>query len=96
MKHLEYADRELGKTIICNLHFLSLSRGSATRVIALKKGEMVFDGGSALDMMKPGSEKSTEKKLEKLKSAEVSRSGRTLPKLSSFAKEALACVGHGY
>jgi len=49
MNYLEYANRQLGKTIICNLHFLSLVRQYATRVIALKKGEMVFDG-SALDI----------------------------------------------
>jgi phosphonate transport system ATP-binding protein len=46
MNYLEYANRELGKTIICNLHFLSLVRQYATRVIALKKGEMVFDGSA--------------------------------------------------
>lgn len=46
MQYLEYANRNLGKTIICNLHFLSLVRQYATRVIALKKGEMVFDGSA--------------------------------------------------
>ncbi len=46
MNYLEYANRELKKTIICNLHFLSLVRQYATRVIALKKGEVVFDGSA--------------------------------------------------
>ena len=44
MQYLENANRELGKTIICNLHFLSLVRQYATRVIALKRGEILFDG----------------------------------------------------
>lgn len=44
MQYLEKANRELGKTIICNLHFLSLVRQYATRVIALKRGEILFDG----------------------------------------------------
>ncbi|HBB25367.1 MAG TPA: phosphonate ABC transporter ATP-binding protein, partial [Bacteroidetes bacterium] len=33
-----------GTTVICNLHFLSLVRRYATRVIALKGGRMVFNG----------------------------------------------------
>lgn len=44
MNHLRRANRELGITIICNLHFLSLVREYATRVIALKAGELVFEG----------------------------------------------------
>lgn len=44
MKYLETANKDLGKTIICNLHFLSLVRQYATRVIALKKGMVIFDG----------------------------------------------------
>lgn len=44
MQYLEKANRDLGKTIVCNLHFLSLVRQYATRVIALKKGEVIFDG----------------------------------------------------
>lgn len=44
MDQLRKANRELGITIICNLHFLSLVREYATRVIALKDGEIVFQG----------------------------------------------------
>lgn len=44
MDYLEKVNKELGITIICNLHFLSLVRKYATRVIALKGGEMVYDG----------------------------------------------------
>ncbi len=44
MNHLRRVNRELGLTVICNLHFLSLVREYATRVIALKDGELVYDG----------------------------------------------------
>jgi phosphonate transport system ATP-binding protein len=44
MQYLERMNREHGTTIICNLHFLSLVRQYATRVIALKDGALVFEG----------------------------------------------------
>lgn len=44
LDHLEKANKEMGTTIICNLHFLSLVRRYATRVIALKGGELVYEG----------------------------------------------------
>jgi phosphonate transport system ATP-binding protein len=44
MDYLKKVNRELGITIICNLHFLSLVRQYATRVIALKGGQIVFQG----------------------------------------------------
>ncbi len=44
MDYLEKVNKELGITIICNLHFLSLVRKYATRVVALKGGELVFNG----------------------------------------------------
>ena len=44
MSYLERVNKELGTTVVCNLHFLSLVRRYATRVVALKAGEMVFDG----------------------------------------------------
>lgn len=44
MDYLRKVNRELGLTVICNLHFLSLVREYATRVIALKGGEIVFSG----------------------------------------------------
>ncbi len=47
MRYLGYINRELGCTIICNLHFLSLVREYATRVIALKSGQLVFEGSPA-------------------------------------------------
>lgn len=47
MDYLRKANRELGITIICNLHFLSLVREYATRVIALRNGEIAFQGSPA-------------------------------------------------
>lgn len=44
MDYLRKVNQELGITIICNLHFLSLVRQYATRVIALKGGEIVYQG----------------------------------------------------
>ncbi|HYF03709.1 MAG TPA: phosphonate ABC transporter ATP-binding protein [Patescibacteria group bacterium] len=44
MKYLEMINKQFGTTIICNLHFLSLVRQYSTRVIALKGGEIVFEG----------------------------------------------------
>ena len=44
MRYLEEINREDGITVIANLHFLSLARRYATRVIALKAGRIVFDG----------------------------------------------------
>lgn len=44
MKYLEKVNKEHGKTVICNLHFLSLVRQYATRVIALKGGQLIFEG----------------------------------------------------
>ncbi len=47
MRHLETVNRDLGMTILCNLHFLSLVRAYATRAIALKDGRIVFDGAAS-------------------------------------------------
>lgn len=44
MTYLERINKDMGTTVICNLHFLSLVRQYATRVIALKDGLMVFNG----------------------------------------------------
>lgn len=44
MDYLKKVNQELGLTVICNLHFLSLVRQYAGRVIALKDGEKVFEG----------------------------------------------------
>ncbi|MEK2646498.1 phosphonate ABC transporter ATP-binding protein [Bdellovibrio sp. BCCA] len=44
MDYLRKINQELGITVIVNLHFLSLVRQYATRVVALKDGELVFTG----------------------------------------------------
>jgi phosphonate transport system ATP-binding protein len=44
MDYLRKVNQELGITVIANLHFLSLVREYATRVIALKAGEIVYEG----------------------------------------------------
>jgi len=44
MQYFERINKEFGTTVICNLHFLSLVRRYATRVIALKAGEIVYEG----------------------------------------------------
>lgn len=44
MDYLKKINQQLGITVICNLHFLSLVRQYATRVIALKDGEIVYQG----------------------------------------------------
>jgi len=44
MKYLEDLNKEDGLSVICSLHFLSLARTYADRVIALKDGQIEFDG----------------------------------------------------
>lgn len=44
MKYLELLNKEDGITILCSLHFLSLARAYADRIIALKDGRIEFDG----------------------------------------------------
>lgn len=44
LDHLEQVNKQDGITVICSLHFLSLARRYANRVIALKAGKIVFDG----------------------------------------------------
>ncbi|WP_413577327.1 phosphonate ABC transporter ATP-binding protein [Bdellovibrio sp. HCB290] len=44
MDYLKKINQEMGITVIANLHFLSLVRQYATRVIALKDGAIVFSG----------------------------------------------------
>lgn len=44
LRYLEEINKTDGITVICSLHFLSLARRYATRVIALKAGRVAFDG----------------------------------------------------
>ncbi len=47
MKYLEEINRKDGITVICALHFLSLARRYGTRVVALKDGQLVYEGRPA-------------------------------------------------
>jgi phosphonate transport system ATP-binding protein len=44
MRYLEELNETDGMTILCSLHFLSLARAYADRILALKDGVIVFDG----------------------------------------------------
>jgi phosphonate transport system ATP-binding protein len=44
LKYLEVLNKERGITIMCSLHFLDLVHRYSTRAIALKDGELVFEG----------------------------------------------------
>jgi len=44
LQYLEQMKEEDGVTVICALHFLSLARRYGTRILALKDGEIVFEG----------------------------------------------------
>jgi phosphonate transport system ATP-binding protein len=44
MRYLEELNKKDKMTIVCSLHFLSLARAYADRIIALKDGMIVFDG----------------------------------------------------
>ena len=44
LKYLEHLNKERGITVICSLHFLDLVHRYATSAIALKDGELVFQG----------------------------------------------------
>ncbi|SQD92065.1 phosphonate/organophosphate ester transporter subunit; ATP-binding component of ABC superfamily [Candidatus Bipolaricaulis anaerobius] len=53
MQYLEQMNKEDGVTVIASLHFLSLARRYGTRIIALKDGQLVFDGSpQAIDNVK--------------------------------------------
>jgi len=44
LKYLEELNKEDGLTVLCSLHFLDLVHRYATRAIALKDGQVVFEG----------------------------------------------------
>ena len=44
LKYLEQLNKERGITVICSLHFLDLVHRYATSAIALKDGQVVFEG----------------------------------------------------
>ncbi len=44
LQYIEELNKKDGITVLCALHFLSLARRFGTRIIALRAGELVFDG----------------------------------------------------
>jgi len=44
MQYFEEVNQQDGVTVLTSLHFLSLARRFGTRIVALKDGELVFDG----------------------------------------------------
>jgi phosphonate transport system ATP-binding protein len=44
LRYIEQLNKEDGVTVLCSLHFLSLARAYASRMVALKDGEVVFEG----------------------------------------------------
>ena len=44
LKYLEQMNKESKMTVLCSLHFLDLVHRYATRAIALKDGQLVFEG----------------------------------------------------
>ncbi|MCS7176985.1 MAG: phosphonate ABC transporter ATP-binding protein [Candidatus Kapabacteria bacterium] len=44
MRYLEEVNQRFGVTVVCSLHFLSLVRRYAHRVVALRAGRIVFEG----------------------------------------------------
>lgn len=44
LRYIEELNKKDGITVLCSLHFLSLARRYGTRIIALRSGQMVFDG----------------------------------------------------
>lgn len=47
LRYVEDLNRREGITVMCSLHFLSLARRYGTRLIALKGGEIVYEGQPA-------------------------------------------------
>lgn len=44
MKYIQLLNQKHGIMVLCSLHFLSLARAYAHRIIAMKAGKIVFDG----------------------------------------------------
>jgi phosphonate transport system ATP-binding protein len=45
LQYLRQASRELGITVVCNLHQVEYAREFADRVVGMAAGQIVFDGG---------------------------------------------------
>ena len=45
MRHIESLNRDEGMTVVCTLHDVDLIQRYATRLVALRDGELVYEGG---------------------------------------------------
>ena len=45
MRDLQRINRDLGITVVVNLHFLDLARRYGDRIVGMRAGDVVFDGG---------------------------------------------------
>jgi phosphonate transport system ATP-binding protein len=45
MRHIEALNREEGMTVVCTLHDIDLIQRYATRLVALRDGKLVYEGG---------------------------------------------------
>ncbi len=45
MRHIEALNRDEGMTVVCTLHDVDLIQRYATRLVALRDGELVYEGG---------------------------------------------------
>ena len=44
-RHIEALNKEEGMTVICTLHDIDLIQRYATRLVALRDGKLVYEGG---------------------------------------------------
>ncbi|MEW6617803.1 MAG: phosphonate ABC transporter ATP-binding protein [bacterium] len=52
LEYIGKINREYGITVICNIHSLDLVKSYASRMIALRKGRIIFEGQSPLEVDK--------------------------------------------
>jgi phosphonate transport system ATP-binding protein len=45
MRHIESLNRDEGMTVLCTLHDVDLVQRYATRLVALRDGKLVYEGG---------------------------------------------------
>jgi phosphonate transport system ATP-binding protein len=44
LDHLKSINEDLGLTVICSIHHLELAKRYAHRIVAMRRGKVVFDG----------------------------------------------------
>jgi phosphonate transport system ATP-binding protein len=79
--------RERGATVLCSLHQVDLAREFADRIVALRQGEMVFDGpAGAFD-------EATAKALYAAGAAAARESGAAMPELPGAGCPSMLSAG---